>query len=368
MTAITVPEDEALAQQIVPDGTRITMILPDDFHHHFRDGVKTKTVVTHASKRYGRCIAMPNLSPPVTTTEMALAYKERIMDSHPEGTARKIEPLMTLYLTDNTTPEEMEKAFTSGVTAAKYYPAGATTNSAFGVTDVKNIMPPLRKMAELGMVLCIHSEVTKGDIFDREAVFIEEIMKPLVKELPHLKIVMEHISTKDAVDFILSLPEDSNVRATVTCHHIMYNRNALLVGGIKPHFYCLPILKRESHRIALLKAVTSGNPKFFLGTDSAPHLKYMKETGCGCAGVYTAHCSLELYAESFEAMGALDKLEKFASIYGADFYGLPRNTTKITLEKKKWKVPDSYAFGDTADDILQPLRAGEYVNWQIVED
>ena len=271
---------------------------------------------------------------------------------------------MTLYLTDNTTPEEILKAHATGnIVACKFYPAGATTNSAAGVTDVTKTYPALRAMSSCGMILCIHSEVSTPsiDIFDREPTFIEEIIKPLVRDMPELKIVMEHISTREAVEYVMSAPP--NVKATITCHHLLYNRNALLVGGIKPHFYCLPILKREEHRTALLQAATSGSNKFFLGTDSAPHTVERKESSCGCAGMYTAHAAVQLYAEAFESVGALDKLEAFCSFYGADFYGLPRNGSKIVLEKREWKVPERYMFGAGQ---LVPLRAGGTVSWSIV--
>jgi len=273
---------------------------------------------------------------------------------------------MTLYLTDNTTPEEVTKAYNTGhIYACKYYPAGATTNSDAGVTDVKKTYPALQQMAKLGMMLCIHSEVSTPqiDIFDREPIFIEEIIKPLVADMPTLKITMEHISTKEAVEYVLSAPD--NVKASITCHHLLYNRNALLVGGIKPHYYCLPILKREVHREALLKAATSGSNKFFLGTDSAPHTVENKESACGCAGAYTAHAALQLYAEAFESVGALDKLEGFASHHGADHYGLARNSSKITLEKKSWIVPMKYKFGTS---VVRPLRAGESIAWSIVPE
>ncbi|KAL9181676.1 hypothetical protein ACHAXT_012019 [Thalassiosira profunda] len=349
----------------VPEGTRLTITLPDDFHHHFRDGPATANVLEHCVQQFGRAIAMPNLKPPVTTTEKALAYRDHLLGSLPKELPHgSFEPLMTLYLTDNTTPEEIAKAYATGhIKACKYYPAGATTNSDAGVTDVKKTYPALRKMAELGMMLCIHSEVsTPGiDIFDREPTFIEEIIKPLVKDMPDLKITMEHISTKEAVHYVNSAPD--NVKASITCHHLLYNRNALLVGGIKPHFYCLPILKRETHREALLGAATSGSNKFFLGTDSAPHPVEAKESACGCAGAYTAHAALQLYAEAFESAGAMDKLEGFCSHHGADHYGLPRNATTITLEKKAWTVPDRYAFGPSK---VRPLRAGETVAWSIV--
>ena len=306
-----------------------------------------------------------NTQPPVTTTEKALTYRNHLLSNLPSNLPHgKFEPLMTLYLTDNTTPDEIRKAYATGyIKACKYYPAGATTNSDAGVTDVKKTYPALQTMAELGMMLCIHSEVSTPeiDIFDREPVFINEIIKPLVQDIPTLKITMEHISTKEAVDYVLSAP--INVKASITCHHLLYNRNALLVGGIKPHYYCLPILKREKHRLALLNAATSGSPKFFLGTDSAPHPVEAKESACGCAGAYTAHAALQLYAEAFESVGALDKLEAFASFHGADHYGLERNTRKIVLEKKSWIVPMSYKFGNS---VVRPLRAGESISWSIV--
>ena len=347
----------------VAEGTKITLTLPDDFHHHFRDGDKVGIVLQHATKRFGRCIAMPNLKPPVVNTELAKKYYDHLV-SHIPKEAESFQPLMTLYLTDRTSPEEIQKAHETGfIYAAKYYPAGATTNSDFGVTDVKKTYPALRAMAECGMVLCIHSEVSRSeiDIFDRENVFIDEVMKPLVNDFPTLKIVMEHISTNTAVEYVLSAPD--NVKATITCHHLLYNRNALLAGGIKPHFYCLPILKREIHRQALLFAATSGNPKFFAGTDSAPHATHTKLSACGCAGVYTAHAAIELYAEAFETMDALDKLEAFCSHYGADHYGIPRNTSTITLEKKSWPVPSIYKFGS---ETVTPLRANESIEWSIV--
>jgi dihydroorotase len=356
------------ATSSVPNGSKLTITLPDDFHHHFRDGPPMANILEHATKQFGRCIAMPNLKPPVTTTEMALEYRQRILSRLPKtglphGT---FEPLMTLYLTDHTSPDEIKKAFSTGyIKACKYYPAGATTNSDSGVTDVKKTYPALRAMEETGMVLCIHSEVSTADIdiFDRETVFIEEIIKPLVKDMPKLKIVMEHISTKEAVDYVMSAPD--NVKASITCHHLLYNRNALLVGGIKPHFYCLPILKRETHREALLVAATSGSSKFFLGTDSAPHAVENKESECGCAGCYTAHCAVQLYAEAFESVGALDKLEAFCSFHGADHYQLPRNKQTLTLEKKSWIVPKRYSFGHSQ---IVPLRAGESVAWSITSD
>ena len=349
----------------VPEGTRITLTLPDDFHHHFRDGPATASVLKHVARQFGRAIAMPNLKPPVTTTALATAYRDRLLSSLPahlpHGT---FEPLMTVYLTDNTSPDEVRKAYATGfVKACKYYPAGATTNSDAGVTDVRKTYPALRAMAELGMMLCIHSEVSSPDvdIFDRESTFIDEIIRPLVKDMPTLKITLEHISTREAVEYVNSAPP--NVCASITCHHLLYNRNALLAGGIKPHFYCLPILKRECHREALLDAATSGSPKFFLGTDSAPHTVEAKESACGCAGAYTAHAAVEMYAEAFESRGALDKLDGFCGHHGADHYGLPRNEKRIVLEKKAWVVPMRYEFGEGE---VRPLRAGERVEWSIV--
>eukprot|EP00429_Kryptoperidinium_foliaceum_P061748 CAMPEP_0176100044 /NCGR_PEP_ID=MMETSP0120_2-20121206/50176_1 /TAXON_ID=160619 /ORGANISM="Kryptoperidinium foliaceum, Strain CCMP 1326" /LENGTH=301 /DNA_ID=CAMNT_0017434085 /DNA_START=169 /DNA_END=1071 /DNA_ORIENTATION=- len=296
---------------------------------------------------------MPNLKPPVTTVEMALDYKKRILASMPANpTHNTFQPLMTLYLTDKTSPDEIRKAtsmknedgITPTIIGCKYYPAGATTNSDFGVSDVKNLYPVLEVMQETGMMLCIHSEVTHADIFEREPVFIEEIMKPLVKDFPRLKITMEHISTQEAVDYVLSAPD--NVKASITPQHLLYNRNHLLVGGIRPHLYCLPILKAEVHRQALVKAAISGNPKFFLGTDSAPHATHTKEAACGCAGVFSAHCAVEMYAQIFDQENALDKLEDFTSSFGADHYGLPRSTETITLERNPWTVPNTYEFGE----------------------
>jgi len=347
-------------------GEKITIIKPDDFHHHFRDGERTKTVAAHASQRFARCLAMPNLKPPVSTVDRAVEYRKRILDAF--GT-KKIDLIMTLYLTDKTTPEEIRRAAATTdaqILACKYYPAGATTNSEFGVTDIKLVYPALKTMAELGMILCIHSEVSTPsvDIFDREGLFIEQVMKPLREDLPDLKIVMEHISTSDAVEYVKNA--GPNTAASITCHHLLYNRNSLLVGGIKPHFYCLPILKREIHRNALVEAATSGSNKFFLGTDSAPHTILAKESFCGCAGVYTAHAAVELYAETFDKMNAMDKFEAFCSHTGADFYGIPRNTETITLEKKEWTVPKQYEFGEN-EGKLRPLRAGETVAWSIIQ-
>ena len=304
---------------------------------------------------------MPNLRPPVTNTALAVAYRQRILAALPSGL--NFEPLMTLYLTDNTSAEEIRTAVASGmVQGVKFYPAGATTNSDSGVTDLAHCQQALAEMEKLGLPLLVHAEVTDAqvDVFDRERVFIERHMVAIIKDYPALKVVFEHITTKDAADFVLHAP--SNVAATITAHHLLMNRNAMFVGGIQPHHYCLPILKREEHRQALLRVATSGNAKFFLGTDSAPHAKHTKEAACGCAGMYTAHTAMELYAEAFDAVGALDKLEGFASFYGADFYGLPRNTGRIQLHRQSWTVPASLPF---ADDSIVPLRAGQPVAWKM---
>ena len=340
---------------------RITLTLPDDWHLHLRDGEAMKAVLLDTARRFGRAIVMPNLKPPVKTVEAATAYRDRILSALPTGSGFK--PLMTLYLTDDTTPAEIHKAKASGiVNAVKYYPAGATTNSAAGVTDIRKCLGALEAMAESGMPLLIHGEVTDAeiDVFDREKIFIERTMNALIQQLPGLRIVLEHITTANAVKFVLSAPD--NVAATVTAHHLLMNRNDIFRGGIRPHIYCLPILKREAHRLALIKAVTSGNPKFFLGTDSAPHARDTKETSCGCAGIYTAHAGIELYAEAFDAAGSLDKLEGFASFHGADFYGLARNGRQITLIRRDWSVPDEIPFGA---DTLVPLRGGAKIAWQI---
>jgi dihydroorotase len=340
---------------------RITITRPDDWHAHFRDGDAMASVVGATARQFARAIAMPNLKPPVTTTEQARAYRERIIKAVGGG---KFEPLMTLYLTDNTSPAEIESAAASGfVKAVKYYPAGATTNSDSGVTDLRKCDAVFEAMAAAGMPLLVHGEVTDADVdlFDREAVFVERSLAPLVQRFPELKIVVEHMTTAEAVAFVERAPQ--NVAATITAHHLLMNRNAIFAGGINPHHYCLPVLKREPHRRALVKAATSDNPKFFLGTDSAPHSRASKESCCGSAGMYTAHAALELYAEAFEAAGALDKLEGFASHFGADFYGLPRNTGTVTLEKSEWTVPDNYSFG--ADTVV-PLRAGQKIRWRFV--
>src|SRR5574344_2570778 len=316
----------------------LTLTRPDDWHLHVRDGAPLHTLMPHTAAQFARAIIMPNLRPPVTTAQQALAYKERILAAVPAGVA--FEPLMTLYLTDNLPPEEITRAKDVGVVAAKLYPAGATTNSDAGVTALRHIYPTLHAMQKAGMPLLVHGEVTSPDIdlFDREAVFIDTQLIPLRRDFPELKIVFEHITTKEAAQYVAS--SDAYTAATITAHHLLYNRNAIFTGGIRPHYYCLPGLKREEHRQALVKAAISGSPKFFLGTDSAPHPAHLKEHPCGCAGCYTALTALELYAEAFEAAGALDKLEGFASFFGADFYGLPRNSSQVTLQKQEWVVPD----------------------------
>jgi len=342
---------------------QITLTRPDDWHLHLRDGEALQAVVAHTAERFGRAIVMPNLKPPVTTTVQALAYRDRVQSALPEGSS--FEPLMTLYLTDNTPPEEIAKAKESGaVHAVKLYPAGATTNSDAGLTDIHKAEATLRTMAELGMPLLVHGEVTANevDIFDRERHFLEQVLAPLIERIPELKVVAEHITTREMAEFVLGA--GNNVAATITPQHLLYNRNAMLVGGIRPHFYCLPILKRETHREKLIEVATSGNPKFFLGTDSAPHARGAKESACGCAGVYSAHAAIEFYTEAFETAGALDKLEGFASHFGADFYGLPRNSDTITLSKESWEVPGDYPFGG---ETIIPLRAGERVGWKVLK-
>lgn len=340
----------------------ITLIRPDDWHLHVRDLGALAAVVPHTAERFGRALIMPNLKPPVVTTEAARAYRERILAAVPAGLG--FEPLMSLYLTDNMAPDEIDRACDSGiVVAAKLYPAGATTNSDAGVTAVERIHPVLERMEERGLVLCVHGEVTAADVdlFDRERFFIERVLAPLHAQFPKLRVVFEHITTSEAVDFVLSA--GPQIGATITAHHLLLNRNAIFAGGIRPHHYCLPVLKRETHRLALVRAATSGNPRFFLGTDSAPHARGAKESACGCAGCYTAHAGIELYAEVFEAAGALDRLEAFASLNGPAFYGLPPNADRITLKKSEWTVPASYGFVD--GDSLVPLRAGEKVAWQL---
>jgi dihydroorotase len=340
---------------------KLTITRPDDWHLHLRDGDALKAVLPDTAHRFARAIVMPNLRPPVTTTALAAEYRQRILDALPVGA--HFEPLMTLYLTDNTSANEIAKAKESGfVHGVKLYPAGATTNSDSGVTSLDACAEALEAMQESGLPLLVHAEVTDSDVdvFDRERAFIDRHMNPLLVKYPSLKVVFEHITTKDAAEFVAGSP--NNVAATITPHHLLMNRNAMFIGGIRPHHYCLPILKREEHRLALVKAATSGSPKFFLGTDSAPHAKSAKEAACGCAGMYSAHAGIELYAEVFEMENALDKLEAFASFYGADFYGLRRNTDQITLVKEAWIVPESMVF---ASDVLVPLRAGQSVAWRM---
>ncbi len=339
---------------------RITLTRPDDWHIHLRDGDALPRTVADAARYFGRAIAMPNLVPPVTDTQQALAYRARIMAARPSGS--QFEPLMVLYLTDNTDPQEIFRAKAAGIHACKLYPAGATTNSASGVTDLKKVYPVLEAMQETGMLFLLHGEVTDSaiDIFDREKVFIDRTLTQLTQHFPALRMVLEHITTSEAAAFVSEAP--ANVGATITAHHLLYNRNHMLAGGIRPHYYCLPILKRNTHQEALIKAAISGSPKFFLGTDSAPHAHHRKEAACGCAGSYTANAALELYAEAFEDAGALDKLEGFASHFGPDFYQLPRNTDTITLVKQAWQIPESLTLGDQS---LIPLRAGETLRWQV---
>lgn len=340
----------------------LTLTRPDDWHLHLRDGAALAAVLPDTARQFARAIVMPNLKPPVTTVTLAAAYRQRILAALPAGLT--FEPLMTLYLTDETPPGEIDALKASGfIYAVKLYPAGATTNSAAGVTDLSKCRATLARMETLGVPLLVHGEATDPtvDVFDREAVFIERVLTPLLKDFPGLRLVFEHITTREATQFVLDA--GANVAATITVHHLLLNRNALFSAGIRPHHYCLPVLKREQHRLTLLDAATSGNPKFFLGTDSAPHARSTKETTCGCAGCYTAHAAIELYAEAFEAAAALDRLEAFASFHGADFYGLPRNRSTITLHKESWRVPDTQPFID--DDPLVPLRAGETIAWKL---
>lgn len=341
--------------------TTLTIDRPDDWHVHLRDDEALATTVPHTARYFGRAIVMPNLKPPVTSLELAGAYRDRILSARSADS--DFDPLMTLYLTDNLQPAAVAAAFDSGlVQAVKYYPAGATTNSDSGVTSMNNVMPVLERMAKIGMPLLIHGEVTDDeiDIFDREKIFIDTLLAPLCEQLPDLKIVLEHITTRDSVEFVEAAR--ANVAATITAHHLLYNRNHLLAGGVRPHYYCLPILKRGTHQAALVAAATSGSSKFFLGTDSAPHARPTKETACGCAGIYTAPAAIEFYAEVFDAAGALEKLEGFASHHGPDFYGLPRHTSKITLEKRAWQMPATFPLGN---DQLVPLRAAETVAWRV---
>ncbi|MCM2289850.1 MAG: dihydroorotase [Sulfuritalea sp.] len=340
----------------------LTLTRPDDWHLHLRDGAALAAVLPDTARRFARAIVMPNLKPPVTTVALAAAYRDRILAALPAG--MNFTPLLTLYLTDNMPPAEIDAVKASGVVhAIKLYPAGATTNSDAGVSDLKKCAATLARMEQLGVPLLVHGEVTDPavDIFDREAVFIDTVLRPLLSEFPKLKLVLEHITTKDGIDFVTG--NGANVAGTLTAHHLLLNRNAIFAGGIRPHHYCLPVLKRENHRQALVAAAISGNPKFFLGTDSAPHGQSTKEAACGCAGCYTAHAGIELYAEAFEAVGALDKLEAFASCFGPDWYELPRNAEKLTLRREAMTVPASLDYTDS--DRLVPLRAGETVAWRL---
>lgn len=348
------------ALQTIPVQT-LTITRPDDWHLHVRDGDALYTVVPHTAAQFGRAIIMPNLRPPVTTAAQAMAYKARIQAAVPAGTT--FEPLMTLYLTDNLPADEIKRAKDVGVVAAKLYPAGATTNSDAGVTDLRKTYKTLEAMQRADMLLLVHGEVTSPDIdlFDREAVFIDTQLIPLRRDFPELKIVFEHITTKEAAQYVRD--SDKFTAATITAHHLLYNRNAIFTGGIRPHYYCLPVLKRETHRLALVEAATSDSTKFFLGSDSAPHPAHLKEHASGCAGCYTAHAAIEMYAEAFDAAGALNKLEAFASLNGADFYSLPLNQGTITLKKESWTPPESFAFGEAA---LKPLRSGEALPWRMV--
>ncbi len=342
--------------------TTLTLTRPDDWHLHVRDGAAMASVVPATAQQFARAIVMPNLRPPVTTAEQATAYRDRIRAAVPSGL--KFEPLMVLYLTDNTPAEEVARAKAMGAVAFKLYPAGATTNSDAGVTDLRKTYPVLEAMQREGLVFCVHGEVTDNevDVFDREKAFIDEKLIPLRRDFPELKIVFEHITTKEAAQYVSEA--DRFVAATITPQHLLYNRNAIFMGGIRPHYYCLPILKREEHRVALVQVATSGSPKFFLGTDSAPHASDLKEHASGCAGCYSAPCALELYAEAFENAGALDKLEAFASFHGPDFYKLPRNLDKVTLKREPWVVPESLPFGDQAS--IKPLRGGETLAWRLL--
>ncbi|MES2414377.1 MAG: dihydroorotase [Pseudomonadota bacterium] len=339
----------------------LTITRPDDWHLHVRDGDALNTVVPHAAAQFGRALIMPNLRPPVTTAVQAAAYRERILAAVPKGL--KFQPLMSLYLTDNLPPDEIRRAKDAGVVALKLYPAGATTNSDAGVTDLRKTYRTLEAMQKEGLLLLVHGEVTNPDIdlFDREAVFIDTQLIPLRKDFPELKIVMEHITTREAAVYVRAA--DRFLGATITAHHLLYNRNAIFTGGIRPHYYCLPVLKRETHRLALVEAATSGSEKFFLGTDSAPHPAHLKEHATGCAGCYTSHAAMELYAEAFDKADALDKLEAFASFNGPAFYGLPRNEEAITLKKESWTPPESYPFGEAE---LKPLRSGEALAWKLI--
>ena len=338
----------------------LSLTRPDDWHLHLRDGDALRAVLPHTARQFARAIVMPNLKPPVTTTALALDYRRRILEALPAGA--DFEPLMTLYLTDRTPPDEMRRAREAGIVALKLYPAGATTNSDAGVTDIRKTYKTLEAMQREGLLLLVHGEVTDADIdlFDREAVFIDRVLQPLRRDFPALKIVFEHITTREAAQYVAA--SHTNLAGTITAHHLLFNRNAIFLGGLRPHYYCLPVLKREEHRLALIKAATSGSPNFFLGTDSAPHAAVLKEHAAACAGCYTALSALELYAQAFDDAGALDKLEGFASFHGADFYGLPRNRSRITLRRQPWVLLESVPFGAMQ---LKPLCGGETLNWTL---
>ena len=340
--------------------TTLALTRPDDWHLHLRDGDALRAVLPHTARQFARAIVMPNLKPPVTTTALALDYRSRIVEALPDGA--DFQPLMTLYLTDRTPPDEMRRAREAGIVALKLYPAGATTNSDAGVTDIRKTYATLEAMQREGLLLLVHGEVTDAeiDLFDREAVFIDRVLQPLRRDFPGLKIVFEHITTREAAQYVAA--GDDRLAATITAHHLLFNRNAIFLGGLRPHYYCLPVLKREEHRLALVAAATSGSPKFFLGTDSAPHAAVLKEHAAACAGCYTALSALELYAQAFEAAGALDRLEGFASFHGADFYGLPRNSGRITLQRQPWVLPESLPFGAQQ---LKPLCGGETLAWRL---
>jgi dihydroorotase len=341
----------------------LSLTRPDDWHLHLRDGDALRAVLPHTARQFARATVMPNLKPPVTSTALALDYRRRILDALPAGA--DFEPLMTLYLTDRTPPDEMRRAREAGVVALKLYPAGATTNSDAGVTDIRETYATLEAMQREGLLLLVHGEVTDADIdlFDREAVFIDRVLRPLLVDFPELKIVFEHITTQDAAQFVAE--GGAHLAATITAHHLLFNRNAIFLGGLRPHYYCLPVLKREQHRQALVAAATSGSPKFFLGTDSAPHAAQLKEHAAACAGCYTALSALELYAQAFDAAGAIDKLEAFASFHGADFYGLPRNRGRVALHKQPWTLPETLPFGDGE---LKPLCGGETLAWKFIDE
>lgn len=365
IVAMTVSDSSPNAALETGAPSSLTLARPDDWHLHLRDGEILAAVLPHTTRQFGRAIVMPNLKPPVTTVEAARAYRARILAALPIGST--FEPLMTLYLTDNTPPDEIRRARESGfVHGVKLYPAGATTNSDFGVTDLSKCAKTLEAMQEVGMPLLVHGEVTDSeiDLFDREKVFIDRVMIPLRRDFPGLKVVFEHITTKDAAQYVRDDGAPAGLLgATITAHHLLYNRNAIFQGGIRPHYYCLPVLKRETHRVALVEAATSGNSRFFLGTDSAPHPKGLKEHACGCAGCYTALHALELYAEAFDNAGALDKLEGFASFFGPDFYGLPRSSERVTLARERWMLPAEIVAGEA---LVVPLRAGEAIGWRLV--